>query len=207
MRRVWGVVAGVGGLLVVGAVVLVACGGDDGDPAPAPTAGATQEPSAPSMTTEEFEAALFAGDVGTTQVVGSVDGELTDPPDQVPARVDVTQVLADEHSTLVRFTLATPDGAPADLGLSVFNQRYLLARDIRDVALVDPVAQQRYQPFIGVGVTDEENLLCACSTAPLTFSAGVPLTATFPPLDPSTETVTLEVPWLPLLEDLPVTRP
>ncbi len=207
MKRTRTVVAAVVLLLVVGAVVFVACR-PAGTAAPAPTTGASATPTtSPGMTTEEFEAALFAGDVGTAEPVGTVEGELTDPPAQVPARVDVTQVLADEHSTLVRFTLATPDGSPADLGLPVFNQRYLLARDIRDVALVDPVAEQRYQPFIGVGVTDEENLLCACSTAPLTFSEGVPLTATFPPLDPSTETVTLEVPWLPALEDLPVTRP
>ena len=207
MRRARTVVAAVVLLLVAGAVVFVACRPGDAA-APAPTGSASAEPpTSSSMTTEEFEAALFDGDVGTATPVGTVEGELTDPPDRVPARVDVTQVLADEHSTLVRFTLATPDGQPADLGLPVFNQRYLLARDIRDVALVDPVAEQRYQPFIGVGVVDDQDLLCACSTAPLSVSEGVQLTATFPPLDPSTETVTLEVPWLPALEDLPVTRP
>lgn len=206
MKRVRTIVLAVVGLLAVAAVVFVACR-PDGEAAPTPDGtGGSSAPEGTSMTTEEFEAALFTGDVGTGDAIGSVTGELTDPPDQVPARVDVTEVVADENSTLVRFTLAAPDGAASDLGLAVFNQRYLLARDIRDVALVDTGADQRYQPFIGVGVTDEESLLCACSTAPLSFSTGVPLTATFPPLDPKTETVTLEVPWLPPLEDLPVTR-
>ncbi len=206
MRRAGAVVAVVVGLLVVGAVVFVACR-PDGQPDPGATGGptATSDP-VESMTTEQFEAAVLGGDVGTSDVIGSVEGELTDGGATVPARVEVTQVLADEHSTLVRFTLASPTGEPVSIGLPVFNQRYVLARDIRDVALIDPEAQQRYTPFIGVGVADEENLLCACSTAPLSFSVGVPLTATFPPLDPGTQTVTLEVPWLGPVEDLRVTR-
>lgn len=206
MRRVWTVLGGVVALLVVAAVVFVACR-PDGDAAPGPTGGGTASaPAGEDMTTEEFEAAVFDGDVGTSDVLGSVEGELEDPPDKVPARVDVTQVLADDHSTIVRFTLASPTGEQESIGLPVFNQRFILAGDVRDVAVVDPVAEQRYEPFIGVAVTDERLLTCACSTAPLTFSTGVPLTATFPPLDPGTTTVTFEVPWLPPLEDLPVTR-
>lgn len=207
MKRVWTVVGGVVALLVVAGVVFVACR-PGSEPGPRPTGGGatpTQDAAA-SMTTEEFEAAVFDGDVGSSEVIGTVEGELTDGSRQVPARVDVTEVLADDNGTLVRFTLVSPSGEKSSIGLPVFNQRAVLARDIRDVAMVDPVASQRYEPYIGVGGPDGKDVLCACSTAPLDFSVGVPLTATFPALDPGTTTVTFEVPWLGPVEDLPVTR-
>ncbi|MBF0689500.1 MAG: hypothetical protein IR158_17255 [Cellulomonas sp.] len=197
-------------LVVGGGVAFVACQDSDGaGPAPAPSStptGSSDGGEGDGWTTEEFEAAVLQGDVGTSQVLASVEGELSDPPDVIPVRVDVTQVLADETSTLVRFTLVHLGDEPVRLG-PVFSSGAIRSREMRDVALIDPTSEQRYQPYIGVRVTDEDASFCACSGQPRTFSAtGAYLTATFPPLDPSTETVSFELPWLPLMEDIPVQR-
>ena len=208
MKRPLVAVAAAVVLLLGGGVAFVACQGPD-EPGPAPTSSGSADPddgaADEGWTTEEFEAAVLEGDVGTSEVLGSVEGELTDPPHRIPVRVDVTQVLADDSSTLVRFTLAHLGDGPARLG-PVFSSRAVLAQEMRDVALIDPTVQQRYQPYLGVRVTDEDSTFCVCSGQPRSFSTGTYLTATFPPLDPSTETVTFELPWLPLVEDIPVER-
>ncbi|ADG75447.1 hypothetical protein Cfla_2559 [Cellulomonas flavigena DSM 20109] len=209
MKRPLVAVAAAVVLLLGGGIAFVACQGPD-EPGPAPTssssAGPDDDGAGEGWTTEGFEAAVLEGDVGTSEVLASVEGELSDPPDVIPVRVDVTQVLADESSTLVRFTLAHLGDEPSRLG-PVFSTTSVLSREMRDVALIDPTSEQRYLPYIGVRVTDEKSSFCVCSGQPRTFSsAGAYLTATFPPLDPSTQTVTFEVPWLPLIEDVPVER-
>jgi hypothetical protein len=119
----------------------------------------------------------------------------------------VTEVVADESGTTVRFTLVNLQDTHPLLGLEAFNEWRPLATDIRDVAMVDPVAAQRYLPYVGWTSADADDSLCACSAAPLHMStAGQLLSATFPALDPSTDTVSLEVPGFPAVDDLPVTR-
>lgn len=208
MKRPLVAVAAAVVLLLGGGIAFVACQGpDEPDPGPTPSSSASPDDGAAGegWTTEEFEAAVLEGDVGTSEVLASVEGELSDPPDVIPVRVDVTQVLADESSTLVRFTLVHLGDEPSRLG-PVFSTTSVLSREMRDVALIDPTSEQRYQPYLAVRVTDEDATFCVCSGQPRTFSTGAYLTATFPPLDPSTQTVTFEVPWLPLIEDVPVER-
>ncbi len=209
MRKLWLSLVGAV-VLVVGAVlVLVSCTGGDGAPAPTGTRPSTPAGEDDGMTRAELQDSVFDGDVGSSDVLGSVEGKVPDRTKDIPGRIDVTEVLATENSTLVRFTLVNTQDTDPLLDLSAFNQSRPLARDIRDVAIVDTTGEQRYLPWIGTtGVEGDDRSLCTCATAPVQFSGiGQLLSATFPAIDPSAATVTVEVPGFPPVEDVPVTRP
>ncbi|WP_421734647.1 hypothetical protein [Cellulomonas sp.] len=206
MKGLRWIVAGVVAI-AVGGVALVACTGDD-EPTPTGTGTASSSPAAEGMTREELEAAVFGSDSAST-VLGSVEGAVRDPLHPFPARIDVTEVVAAEASTTVRFTLVNLEDTDPLLQLTAFNDQRPLTMDIRDVALVDPTASLRFLPYVGApNAAGETASICACSTAPLQMSeVGQLLSATFPPLDPSTETVTLEIPGFPPVEGVAVSRP
>ncbi len=186
--------------------MLAACSSDDPSPKPAPTeAVATQ--ASDEWTVEEVERAVLEGDIGTSSVLATVTGALVDGPRSIPAEVEVTEVAADEASTLVRFTLRGVDDSSPTLPLTFFNQLRPLADDIRDVAIVDAGAGLRLLPFVGVSQVNADKTLCSCSGSPARMSqVGQPLSATFPPLDAGTTTISLELPGFPVVEDLPVER-
>ncbi|MCL3859931.1 hypothetical protein [Actinotalea sp. K2] len=199
------------GVVVVGLVAFAACTPSDPEPTPGPTSSAspdaTQEPEADGWTRAEIAAALFDGDIGTSEVLGSVDGQVTGPSSAYPATIEVTDVLAGQESTLVRFTLRNVDDSDPLVPLEAFNAATPLTRDTRDVALVVSAEDQRLQPFLAVTDGDRTTSFCTCSTAPVQMSQrGQLLSATFPPLDAGTEQVSLELPGFPLVEDLPVRR-
>ncbi|MGN8246573.1 hypothetical protein ACTHAM_000237 [Cellulomonas soli] len=197
--------AGVAALLA-GVLVLAGCTGDD-EPDPTASASAAAPEPARDWSRAEIEELVFEGDLGTSTVLGSAEGQVPDLVDVLPARIDVTKVEADEASTVVWFTLVNLQDTDPLLDLAAFNEWRPLATDIRDVAMVDPVAEQRYQPYVGWTSADEDNSLCACASAPLHMSTvGQLLSATFPALDPTTGTISLEVPGFPAIEGLPVTR-
>jgi len=206
-------IGGLAAVVVVVLAVVVACSmGSDGKSAP-PTSTATTGPSstpdasAQGMTREQLQDAVFSGDVGSSTVLGQADGKVPDRTKDLPARIEVTEVTASATSTLVRFTLKNAKDGQADLSLDAFNARTPLTRDIRDVAIVDPVGKQRYQPYVGVSTSDKDASLCACSAAPLVMtSTGQLLSATFPAVDPGATTISLVVPGFPEIANLPVTR-
>lgn len=202
MRKWWPALVGVVALAVVGVVLVLSRtgGGSVDDPAtaapsPSPTSTAVE------MTAAELEALVFAADLGTSDVLGSVKGVVGRGAAATTARVDVTDIRTTEHSTLVLFTLVNTSGENGTIHPQVFNARRMLARDIRDVALVDPEAGTRYWPYLGES-RDGTRAMCACATSPVVLAAngGQLLSATFPPLDPGTRSVTLEVPGFPGLE-------
>ncbi len=118
----------------------------------------------------------------------------------------MTAVVADASSTIVQFTLVNTQDTDPLLQFSAFNALHPLFSDIRDIAIVDPGAEQRLQPYIGQ-LPGKELDLCSCSYSPLQMSsAGQLLSGIFPPLDPSSTTVTVEIPGFPPVEDVPVTR-
>ncbi|GEM_PF-1227769 len=202
----------IGGLAALALVVaLVAgCTGED-DPNTSPSSGtsATQGGDDPTaMTREELQDAVFEGDLGTSTVLGSVEGAVPDPAKTLPARIDVTSVTADEVSTVVRFTLANLEDTDPLVQLSAFNEFRPLAGDIRDVAIVDTTASQRLRPYVGYqGEVGQDAGICTCSDAPLQMSrVGQFLSATFPPLDPSTTEISVEIPGFPAVENVAVTR-
>jgi len=201
--------AGRAAAVVVGLLVLAGCtGGDEPDEgAPqTPTADATQAPD--GWTRAELATAVFEGDIGTAEVLGRADGQVVGPSTSFPATVEVTAVEAGTSSTLVRFTLRNVDDSDPLLPLEGFNSRTPMTRDVRDIALVDADANVRLQPFLAVPQSgDRTESFCTCAAAPLQMSQeGQLLSATFPPLDAGTTTVSLELPNFPVIEGLPVSR-
>jgi len=194
--------------LVALAALLAGCSSGGADPQPAPTEAAATADSPGDWTRAELERAVLEGDVGTSTVLGTATGALEDGSRSHPAVVEVTEVVADDVTTLVRFALRNVDDSDPVLPLSMFNRRTPLTDDIRDVAIVDPGRGQRLLPFVGISQTDASVSLCSCSGSPAKMSqVGQPLSATFPALDPGTTSVSLELPGFPVIEDLPVTRP
>jgi hypothetical protein len=207
-------IGGIAAVVVVVLAVVVACslhGSDKGTAQPPTSTTASTAPTDPAttraMTREELQAAVFGGDVGSTTVLGQVDGAVYDSVDPHPARIEVTEVTAFATSTLVRFTLVNLKDDDPLLSLEAFNRKTPLTHDIRDVAIVDTAGQQRYEPYVGVSTSDKTVSLCTCAASPLGMSeVGQPLSATFPPIDPSATTLSLDVPGFPEIKDLPVTR-
>lgn len=186
--------------------MLAACSSDDPSPEPAPTEVAETQAS-DDWTRAEFEAAVLEGDIGTSTVLATASGALADGPRSHPAVVEVTEVAADETSTLVRFTLRGVDEESTRLPLTFFNEFRPLVDDIRDVAIVDTGAGARLLPFVGVSQANADHSLCSCSGSPGQISqTGQPLSATFPALDTATTAISLELPGFPVIEGLPVTR-
>lgn len=211
MRKLVYAAIGAAVLVVVALVVFAACSGGGESPSPEPTGSASSAPvdeAAAGWTRQEIATALFEGDLGTVEDLGTAVGELVGPSSSFPAEVTVTQVSAGRASTLVRFTLANVDDSDPLLPLHAFNAARPLTRDIRDVALVDPAQNLRFLPFLGqLDPDDPMKSFCTCSAAPLQMSQeGQLLSATFPPLPEGTTTVSLELPGFPLIENLPVTR-
>lgn len=191
---IWVVVSGSGG----------APGPDDPDPTPTASGGTTEpeETQEPGVTAEELSAAVFEA---TTEPLATVEGEIFRRPDVIPGVVEVTDVYAGRSSTVVRFTLKALDDDAPGVPLEAFNRNRMITDDIRDVAVVDPVAGLRLQPF--VGGNSEPDAFCTCSTSPRGVTTnGLQLTATFPPLDQGTTTASVEIPGFPVLEDVPVRR-
>jgi hypothetical protein len=189
-------------------VLLAGCTG--GDPAPAPSGTSAPEVTSGSdaWTVEELARVTLDVPAEDGDALGEVEGELYQlMGDDVPARIAVTEVVADQGGTIVRFTLRSADGDQRDVTGYAFNRKSPGLLDIRDLALVDPVAQSRLQPFLGTGDPAKPLTLCTCSRHPYNIS-GVKdeLTATFPPLDPATDEVTVEFPGFPALDGIPVTR-
>ncbi|WP_258726151.1 hypothetical protein [Cellulomonas sp. NS3] len=206
-NRTWGVVAGAVAAVGVGLVVLASCSPDD-EPGPGATstAGASSSTGGDTWTRAELQELVFEGDVGTSSVLGSVSGEIPSRPTPFPAEIEVTEVSAGSESTLVRFTLRN-DGEEVSPSLESFNRRTPLTKDIRDIAIVDTTLGARLQPFLGVQASAPDVSMCTCADAPKQVTdAGQLLSGTFPPLDPGTTTITVEIPGFPPVEDVPVTR-
>lgn len=211
-RRTVLLIAAVGAVLAIAVGIwIVLSGGDDGpgpDPDPDPTSSSSGEPTAPEETedpglsVEELSAAVFDA---TSEPLATVEGEIFRRPAPIPGVVEVTDVHAGRSSTVVRFTLKALDDNQLGVPLEAFNRLRTITDDIRDVAMIDPVAGLRLQPF--VGGHSPPDAYCTCSRSPRgVTTSGLQLTAVFPPLDPGTTTASVEIPGFPVLEDVPVRR-
>ncbi|QTE29961.1 hypothetical protein [Pengzhenrongella sicca] len=206
-------VVGTAAFAVVVLAGLAACSSDDPAPDPATSAASSDpDPTAtdadPAWTGASLATALFDAPIAAAPLA-TVTGALASDTTPIPATIEVTQVRASADSTLVTFTLKNVDDSDPTVNPKAFNADQPGTFDIRGITLIDAVAKQRLQPYVGRPVDDlEVGLpLCACSDAPLQMSTeGQLLSAIFPPLDEGTKTVTLELVGFPLLEDLPVSR-
>ena len=195
--------------VVLAVVLLGGCtGGDDSDPVSPTSPAASGEAGGDSWTAAELARVTLDVEADEDDVLGEVEGGLYQVNGgDIPARIAVTEVMADEYGTTLRFVLRTLDGGDVRFDPYPFNKAKPLTFDIRDLALVDPVAETRLQPFLGTNDPESPGILCTCSRHPTVLSGvGVELAATFPPRDASTQDVVLEFPGFPALERMPVTR-
>lgn len=195
-------------VVAVGIAVFVACSGGPDEPGPDPTGTGSAtptepgEPGEPDVALADLSAALFATQ---EDVLASADGAIPVPGEPIPATVELTDVYAGRTSTVVRFTLIATNDDGGPIHLSAFNQARMMTDDIRDVAIVDEDAELRLRPFVG-GRDRPWDGYCTCSISPRgVTTAGLPLTATFPPVDGG-DTVTVEIPGFPPLESITVRR-
>ncbi|MEK8227400.1 hypothetical protein NKG05_16795 [Oerskovia sp. M15] len=78
---------------------------------------------------------------------------------------------------------------------------------VEGLAIVDPESQQRLSSYREADREKGESAFQTCSAKPKSLGAEkFPQTCVLPALDPATKTVTLEIPDLPAIENVPVTR-
>lgn len=199
------------GLLATGLAVVLLAGCTGSDPDPEPTASASAPTAdADSWTVEELAGATLDAPVADVEddALATAEGALFQVVgEDKPARATVTAAAADDNGTTVRFVLRSLDGEEISIDAEGLSRRATGARDVRDVAIVDPVAGIRLQPFLGTSSASREDALCTCAKQPPTLSdVGGELSATFPPLDPATTEITFEIPGFPPMEGIPVSR-
>ena len=192
----------------VGVLSVAGCTGDD--PPAEPTASATTEevPTAdagPVWSLEELTDAVVSQD---EEVIASIEGELAYQEEPVRARFDVLAVDAGDAATVVRLRMTTlGDGESVQTLDAYLSPDRSLAHDIRGIALQVPAQSTRLQPTLVAPNSDSDGTLgCLCSALPGSVDPAKPFlfTATFPPLDPATKTVDLELVGFPLVTGIPV---
>lgn len=195
--------------LVVGLSLLGGCTGGlqaSGDPTPTTRAGTPTAP--PEVSAQEIARALTAAEAAA--VVGTTRGDVPVGGDRTrPVVAEVYSVAAYPDRTVVHFALASGDGEevgllPSSLSVEPGSWQYL-----EGLAIIDPESRQRllsYRDADGQGSIGE-SVFQTCSLRPKTLTAEkVPQTCVLSALDPETESVTFEIPHLPAIEDVPVTR-
>ncbi|WP_172153440.1 hypothetical protein [Isoptericola chiayiensis] len=131
--------------------------------------------------------------------VASVEGELeTVGGGKRPVTVKVRGIRPGVASTEVEFSVRSK-GDSASLDTLALTDR---AGSLYGVAVIDPEADERYEAFEDAG----DSYYSTCSYKPKTLS-GTPyyLTCLVAPLQGRPESVSLQIPDLPLIEDVPVT--
>ena len=198
-----------GGLLVT-LVTLSACTGSpeapDASGGPRQTAGSESPSTAPEVSAEELALALSAAEDATP--VGTATGDVPVGGGTTRSVVaDALSVDAYPDRTLVRFTLASGDGQTIRLeAYSLAGADWNLAY-VEGLAVVDPESQQRLSSYREADREKGESAFQTCSAKPKSLEAEkFPQTCVLPALDPVTETVTVEIPDLPAIENVPVTR-
>jgi len=81
--------------------------------------------------------------------------------------------------------------------------------DVRETEIVVPQENMRLMPYTAVRNKDEsQGDRCLCTHGFTRLSAAVPvlMSASFPALAPGIDTISLDVPGFPVIENLPVTR-
>lgn len=202
-RTSWRVAA-----VVVAVLAVAGCTGSD-EPVDPPST-ATAEPTGDAAggeewTVDELVDAVYASP--EQEPIASVDGELAYQTVPAPARAEVLEVSASEASTTVLFRLTYLGEADLTVGSSYLSLERVTNPDVRGIALQVPAENRRLRPTLALedAPTGEEPV-CMCSRIPMAVSpdGAMVFTATFPALDPGTETVDLEIVGFPLLTGVPV---
>ncbi|GII97856.1 hypothetical protein CLV28_2219 [Sediminihabitans luteus] len=200
------------GTVVVSAIAVVAtllAGCTGGDPTPdASSSAASATPSAtapPEVSAAEVADDLFGAGVPTA--VGSTSGDVEGGGGKTGA-VDAEVYAVDAYAdrTLVSFGLRSGDGELTVAAFTFTGPQWSFDY-LEGFAVVDPTTQERLEAYVdtsteGAGAAHE-----TCSLKPKTLGPDFyPQTCLLPPLDPATTAVTVEIPNLPPIDDVPVTR-
>ncbi|UZN02152.1 hypothetical protein [Cellulomonas sp. S1-8] len=180
-------------------VLLVGCTSDEAPgPTPTGTSEATAEDEA-QLTVEEYAAAVLAGDdLPDADVLGETSGTVED----TPIDVQVLAVVADPAGTDLVLRL---DGEHRG-SFSGWSDSRGVHNDLRGVSVVDEGSGWRLRPYTIQDSDGLQDLGCACAPFPSRLSGGgADVHALLPPLTAGTQTVTVELPGLDPVTDVPVT--
>lgn len=193
-------------VLAVAALALAGCTpGDAPDPDVAPSGASSTPEQAEEWTVESLADALLAPDVLDVEPVATVTGTVASERGDWEVQVDVLEVLADEHGTDLSYVLRSPDGATTEVDRRPWGDGRDIWNDTRSIVLVAPDGE-RLLPYTGYTTSrDGADAFCACGLMPRSLGEGDLLGALLPPLEAGTSTVTLELPGLEPLADVPVT--
>lgn len=200
---------GAWGGLVVALMLLGGCSGGAATPDasgdPSQTTTAEEPDSPPEVSAQDIAQASTAAEdlpvLGTARGDVSLGGGRTGS-----VVVEVRSVDASPDRTVVRFSLAAGDGGEISLHPSSLSGEQWSFDYLEGFAVVDPETRQRLLSFRESGREAGESALQTCSLKPKSLSVEeFPQTCILPALDPATKSVTIEVPRLPAIEDVPVT--
>jgi hypothetical protein len=197
MRRTLSAVA-----LLVGVALAGCTGGGDEPPAQAgPTGGGT---ASAGVDPDQVSADLLDRAGRAPEPVATADGVL-----QVqgaggaesPGRVEILSVQRSERGTLLSWRVSSGSGR-AQLKPDTFRTD-ATGLDTQGVEIVDTTGEQRLLPY---RYRDETGFSrCICSTTPVDVDEhGQVLYGLYPALAVGAQTVSVEIPGFPALEDVPV---
>ena len=147
------------------------------------------------------------GDEGAAEpaeVIASAEGQVRSGGDAGPVRVDVTSLVRTANNMVtLEFTLTllepTTDGDDELVLLGQLGEA-LADWTVGGVSLIDETEQKRYLVFRD---TDDQ-CLCSDARSPLLLDVPQPHFATFPAPPDSTESVTVVIPNITPIQDVPI---
>lgn len=180
------------------AVLLVGCTSDDAQP-PAPTSAASATGDGSQLTVEQYAAAVLdAPDDQDGDVLGTTSGTV----EKSEIEVEVLAVVAHDAGTDL---LLRVDGEHRG-SFSGWSDSRGVHNDLRAVSVVDDGSGWRLRPYTIRDADDKLDLGCACAPFPTRLTgSGADVHALLPPLTAGTRSVTVELPGLDPVTDVPVT--
>ncbi len=201
MRRVRSIT-----VLAASALVLAGCtSGDEPEPGHSPQGSTTPSAQADSWTVDSLGDALLDPSVLDAKPVASVSGTVTSEKGDWDVQVDVLGVQADADGTDLTYVLRSTDGSTTEVDRRPWGDGRDIWNDTRSIVLVAP-GGERLLPYTGyISSREGADDFCACGMMPRSVGEGDLMGALLPPLPAGTTTVTLELPGLEPLADVPVT--
>lgn len=192
--------------LVVALMLLGGCSGGAATPDASGNPTAEEPGSPPRVSAQDIAQALTAAE--DVPALGAARGDVSLGGGQTGSVVaEVRSVDAYPDRTVVRFSLAAGDGGEISLHPSSLSGRQWSFDYLEGFAIIDPETQQRLSSYRESGREAGESAVQTCSLKPKSLTVEkLPQTCILPALDPATGSVTIEVPHLPAIEDVPVTR-
>lgn len=197
-RRAWVPLLAAGAAVLAVLGLLSACTGDDGEPGPGPTTGASGSPTVRSP--QDLAAQYLAGT--PPEPVGTATGTVRTTDGTTPARADVLQVKAGQGSTVLRWRLSVPDTA-AVVRSDTLTPPGESGAGTDWVALVSKAADVKAYParYASAVIAD-----CTCAPLPQKNGPqGVGMSGIYPALPGSVSTVDVQIRGFPAIT-VPVER-